>query len=341
MTERDPSSGPAPRDDEAVKREQASRDLHRLEVGAGGDDFPAGYRVANLDTPTRPDPGAPAVSTAQRGVTGRRTSTGRARAVRRKRRTGANRFLGLLGMLLFLIGWELLPLLGIVDSRFMPPASAAITDLFGKLADQVFWVAVWDTMRAWFIGMVIAVVAAAVLGFIIGSSNFLRKATNSTIEFMRPVPSVALIPLAVLIFGVGIESALLLIVYASFWQVLIQVLYGVADVDSVAMDTAKSYGLGMFQRIRYVIFPTALPYLMTGIRLAAAVALILAITAQLIIGSPGLGAEIARAQSGGAYVSMYSLVLATGLLGVIINMIMRAIERRVLSWHTSVRSEVK
>src|SRR5699024_8695166 len=251
-------------------------------------------------TPTRPDPGAPAVSTAQRGVTGRRTSTGRARAVRRKRRTGANRFLGLLGMLLFLIGWELLPLLGIVDSRFMPPASAAITDLFGKLADQVFWVAVWDTMRAWFIGMVIAVVAAAVLGFIIGSSNFLRKATNSTIEFMRPVPSVALIPLAVLIFGVGIESALLLIVYASFWQVLIQVLYGVADVDSVAMDTAKSYGFGPISRIRYVVFPTALPYLVTGIRLAAAVALILAITAHLIIGSPGLGAEIARAQSGGA-----------------------------------------
>lgn len=340
MTERDPSSGPAPRDDEAVKREQASRDLHRLEVGAG-EDFPAGYRVAGLDESTRPDPGAPAASTAQRGVTGRRTSTGRAQAVRRKRRTGANRFLGLLGMVLFLVVWELLPLLGIVDSRFMPPASAAIADLFGKLADQVFWVAVWDTMRAWFIGMVIAVVAAAVLGFIIGSSNFLRKATNSTIEFMRPVPSVALIPLAVLIFGVGIESALLLIVYASFWQVLIQVLYGVADVDSVAMDTAKSYGLGMVQRIRYVIFPTALPYLMTGIRLAAAVALILAITAQLIIGSPGLGAEIARAQSGGAYVSMYSLVLATGLLGVVINIVMRAIERRVLSWHTSVRSEVK
>ncbi|NWN88524.1 MAG: ABC transporter permease subunit [Micrococcaceae bacterium] len=243
-------------------------------------------------------------------------------------------------MLLFLGIWELLPLLGVVDARFLPPASAAIAGLFENFADPVFWVAVWDTIRAWFIGMVIAVVSAAILGFIIGSSAFLRKFTNSTIEFLRPVPSVALIPLAVLIFGVGIESALLLIVYASFWQVLIQVLYGVADVDSVAMDTAKSYGLGMFSRVRYVIFPTALPYLMTGIRLAAAVALILAITAQLIIGSPGLGAEIARAQSGGAYVSMYALVLATGLLGVIINMVVRAVERRILSWHISVRSEV-
>ena len=340
MTQRDPSWGPAPGDGEAVDPQRQARDLHRVEAG-GGDDFPAGYRTAGLDTSTRPDPGAPAVSTAQRGATGRKTSTGQARAVRQKRRTWTNRLLGVAGMLLFLVAWELLPVLGVVDERFMPPASAAIADLLEKFTDQVFWVAVWDTMRAWAIGMVIAVVSAAILGFIIGSSNFLRKATNSTIEFLRPVPSVALIPLAVLIFGVGIESALLLIVYASFWQVLIQVLYGVADVDSVAMDTAKSYGLGMVNRIRYVIFPTALPYLMTGIRLAAAVALILAITAQLIIGTPGLGAEIARAQSGGAYVSMYSLVLATGLLGVLINMVVRAVERRILSWHTSVRSEVK
>jgi len=339
MRQRDPSQGPAPQDTEAVERERQSRDLHRLETGSG-EDFPAGYRTASLDESTRPDPGAPAVSTAQRGVTGRKTSTGQARAVRQRRRTWANRLLGLLGIVLFLGVWELLPLLGIVDARFLPPATTAIADLIEKFGDAVFWIAVWDTIRAWLIGMVIAVVSAAVLGFIVGSSSFLRKFTNSTVEFLRPVPSVALIPLAVLIFGVGIESALLLIVYASFWQVFIQVLYGVADVDSVAMDSAKSYGLGPFNRIRYVIFPTALPYLMTGIRLAAAVALILAITAQLIIGTPGLGAEIARAQSGGAYVSMYSLVLATGLLGVVINMIMRAIERRILSWHTSVRSEV-
>ena len=195
-------------------------------------------------------------------------------------------------------------------------------------------------MKAWFLGLLIAVAAAVLLGFIIGSSGFLRKATNSTIEFLRPIPSVALIPLAVLLFGVKIESSLLLIVYASFWQVLIQVLYGVADVDMVANNTAKTYGLGRMARIRYVVFPTALPYLMTGVRLAAAVALVLAITAELVIGSPGLGREIALAQSGGAISGMYALVLATGLIGVLINMVMRQIEKRILAWHSSVRSEV-
>ncbi|QCU79247.1 ABC transporter permease subunit [Citricoccus sp. SGAir0253] len=250
------------------------------------------------------------------------------------------RFLGLLGLLGFLVTWQLLPLTGIVNPAYLPPASAAITDLFRNLGLAAFWEAVGDTMWQWLLGMVIAVTAAAVLGFVIGSSTVLRRFTNSTIEFLRPVPSVALIPLAVLLYGVDIESALLLIVYASFWQVLIQVLYGVADVDNVAMNTARSYGLGPFARLRYVIFPTTLPYLMTGIRLAAAVALILAITAQLIIGTPGLGAEIAKAQSGGSYVAMYGLVLATGLLGVLINLVMRIIERRVLSWHSSVRTEV-
>ena len=195
-------------------------------------------------------------------------------------------------------------------------------------------------MKAWFLGLLIAVAAAVLLGFIIGSSDFLRKATNSTIEFLRPIPSVALIPLAVLLFGVKIESSLLLIVYACFWQVLIQVLYGVADVDMVANNTARTYGLGRMARIRYVVFPTALPYLMTGVRLAAAVALVLAITAELVIGSPGLGREIALAQSGGAISGMYALVLATGLIGVLINMLMRLIEKRTLAWHSSVRSEV-
>ncbi|HRO29879.1 MAG TPA: ABC transporter permease [Citricoccus sp.] len=248
--------------------------------------------------------------------------------------------LGVAGLLGFLLTWELLSRTGVVNPTYLPPASAAIADLFRNFGLAAFWEAVGDTMLQWFLGMVIAVTAATVLGFIIGSSTFLRRFTNSTIEFLRPVPSVALIPLAVLLYGVSIQSALLLIVYASFWQVLIQVLYGVADVDNVAMNTARSYGLGPLARLRYVIFPTTLPYLMTGVRLAAAVALILAITAQLIIGTPGLGAEIAKAQSGGSYVAMYALILATGMLGVLINIVMRVIERRVLSWHSSVRTEV-
>ena len=262
---------------------------------------------------------------------------------RQRRKAGkgaAKQLLGILGIIGFLATWELIPRLGLIDERFLPPASEVIAALVVDFGLTAFWVAVGETMKAWFLGLLMAVAAAVLLGFIIGSSDFLRKATNSTIEFLRPIPSVALIPLAVLLFGVKIESSLLLMVYASFWQVLIQVLYGVADIDMVANNTAKTYGLGRMARIRYVVFPTALPYLMTGVRLAAAVALVLAITAELVIGSPGLGREIALAQSGGAISGMYALVLATGLIGVLINMLMRQIEKRILGWHSSIRSEV-
>lgn len=269
---------------------------------------------------------------------------GAAPSVERQRRKAgkgaAKQLLGILGIIGFLATWELIPRLGLIDERFLPPASEVIAALVVDFGLTAFWVAVGETMKAWFLGLLMAVAAAVLLGFIIGSSDFLRKATNSTIEFLRPIPSVALIPLAVLLFGVKIESSLLLIVYASFWQVLIQVLYGVADVDMVANNTAATYGLGRMARIRYVVFPTALPYLMTGVRLAAAVALVLAITAELVIGSPGLGREIALAQSGGAISGMYALVLATGLIGVLINMLMRQIEKRILGWHSSIRSEV-
>ena len=91
------------------------------------------------------------------------------------------------------------------------------------------------------IGLAIAMVAGIALGVVIGSVPMLRKATNSTIEFLRPIPSVALIPLAVLLYGTDMRATLLLVVYASFWQVLVQVLYGVQDVDPVARETSRSY----------------------------------------------------------------------------------------------------
>lgn len=273
-------------------------------------------------------------------VTDPTTAPKQARPARLRRQGPPRWVLGLTGVIIFLGVWELLPVLGIVQGKYLPPASEVIVALVRDFALTAFWVAVWDTLVAWALGLVMATVLALVLGLVIGSSRFLRRFTNSSIEFLRPIPSVALIPLAVLLYGVKIESSLLLIVYACFWQVLIQVLYGVADVDNVAMQTARSYSFSAWQRIKDVVFPTVLPYLMTGIRLGAAVALILAITAELIIGSPGLGREIGLAQSGGAVSGMYALILATGLLGVLINVGMRAIERKVLGWHPSVRGEV-
>ncbi|WP_262500236.1 ABC transporter permease [Phycicoccus endophyticus] len=177
------------------------------------------------------------------------------------------------------------------------------------------------------------------LGLLIGSFRVLREVTASTIEFLRPIPSVALIPLVVLVFGSRPPSALVLVVYAATWQVLVQVLYGVADVDPVARDTARSYRFSFLSTGWNVVWPTALPYVVTGFRLAAAVALILEVTAELVIGVPGLGQAIGVAQSSGAVPETYALVIAVGLVGVLVNVLARVLERRVLRWHPSVRRE--
>ncbi|MGY1707463.1 ABC transporter permease [Geodermatophilus sp. SYSU D00697] len=248
--------------------------------------------------------------------------------------------LGTIGLVALVLLFEVLPRIGVLPSQFFPTSSQIGSALVDQLGQGGFWVALLDTLQGWALGLAIAAVAGVVLGIIIGSSHILREVTASTIEFLRPIPSVALIPLAVLLFGTQIESKLLLVVYAAFWQMLIQVLYGVQDVDPVAQDTARAYRFGFLARIRYVTWPTALPYVMTGLRLSASVALILAVTAELVIGNPGLGNRLAVAQSSGAIAATYALVVVTGLLGVAVNLVFRFIERRALSWHPSQRGEV-
>jgi ABC-type nitrate/sulfonate/bicarbonate transport system permease component len=247
--------------------------------------------------------------------------------------------LGILGLLTVVVVWEVLPRLGVVDADYLPPFSEVAAALTDQLGTSVFWTALGQTLRGWAIGLGISMVAGIAAGMAIGSVRLLRELTASTIEFLRPIPSVALIPLVVLLYGSQPRSALVLVVYAAFWQVLVQVLYGVADVDPVIRDTARSYRFSRWARFRQVIWPTALPYVVTGFRLAAAVALILEITAELVIGVPGLGQRVGVAKSSAAVDTMYALVLVIGLIGVAVNILARSVERRVLRWHPSVRRE--
>lgn len=266
-------------------------------------------------------------------------ATGRRRPLRTPL-PGGNVLRGLVGVLVAGLVWELLPRVGVVSESYLPPVSTVLRTLGSEAQTGEFWTAIGETVRAWLLGLLIAALAAIVLGFALGAVPAVRAFTTSTVEFLRPIPSVALIPLAVLVYGTDLRSSLLLIVYAAFWQIYLQVLAGVADIDPVADETARSYRFSRLGRIRYVTWPSALPFVLTGVRLGAAVALVLAVTAELVIGAPGLGQQIAIAQSGGAVPLVYALVLATGALGVLVNVGVRAGERRLLRWHTSIRREV-
>lgn len=248
--------------------------------------------------------------------------------------------LGTAGVLTLLLVWQAASTFGWVNGKYFPPPTEVFAALGNLILDLNYWRTIGNTLVTWGIGLAIAGVAAIVLGTFIGLIPVLRRYTRSTVEFLRPIPSVAIIPLAILMFGLDRDASLVIVVYATFWQIFIQVLYGVADVDPVARDTQRSFGLGAVSRFRYLVLPTALPYIMTGLRLGATVALILTVTGELLIGADGIGRLLSVRGTAGDYAGVYALVVTAALLALIINLAVRAVERRVLSWHQSVRAEV-
>jgi ABC-type nitrate/sulfonate/bicarbonate transport system permease component len=233
--------------------------------------------------------------------------------------------------------FELLPRIGLLPEDHFPPISQSLSRLGEELGTAGFWEAVGYTLEGWALGLGIAAALAIPLGILIGSSRLLYRAMRAPIEFLRPIPSVALIPLAILVYGTGMQSKVFLAAFACFWQLIVATLYGVQDVDPVATDTARSFGFSRLRRLFRVTLPSAVPYIATGLRVASAVSLILTITAELVIGAPGLGQEINLARSGGNVELMYGLILATGILGLLLNLIFVRAERHFLRWHPSQR----
>jgi ABC-type nitrate/sulfonate/bicarbonate transport system permease component len=247
-------------------------------------------------------------------------------------------FGGAAGVLALAALWEAAPRIGLLDARFFPPLSTVLTQLAVLCTTAEFWGFVASTARTWVLGLVIATLSGVAIGLFIGLTPGARKYTHSTIEFLRPIPSVALVPGVILLFGSRYQSGVVLITYAAFWQVLLQMLYGLNDIDSVARDTARSFRFTRMGYVRHVAWPTLLPFLFTGVRLAAAMALVLAVTAEMVIGSQGVGRGIMVAQASNATAEAYAYVLVAGLMGVAINIAARMLEKHLLRWHPSVRN---
>jgi ABC-type nitrate/sulfonate/bicarbonate transport system permease component len=233
--------------------------------------------------------------------------------------------------------WELVSRTGLVNERDLPSMSASFRELWSLLQTQAFWGAFVRTVRGWALGLLVATALAVPLGILLGSSDFAASAFRVPIEFLRPIPSAALIPLLFLTLGTNLKSEVFLAAFGAFWPLLVQTMYGVRDVDPLATDTARSFGVGRFERLYRITLPSAVPYIATGIRISSTVSLILAFTAELFMGIPGLGQQVNYAQSYGLNEQLYAYALATGFLGVGIHLLTSAIERRALRWHPSQR----
>jgi NitT/TauT family transport system permease protein len=248
---------------------------------------------------------------------------------------------GVIGVAVLFALVEVLTRAELINPRYLPPASTVLATTARIGVDPEFLADVGATLAAWAVGLALAIAVAVPLGLVMGSSRRGYLATATTIEFLRPIPSVALIPLAILLFGRDLDMKVALIVYAASWPILFNTIYGIREVDPIARETARVFGFGRLAVLLRVSLRSASPFIYTGIRVAAAIALILAISSELIAGgSAGIGTwMLVQAQSGTQREYVYAGIMVTGLLGLAINSLLVVGERRLFFWHQRMRTE--
>ena len=246
-------------------------------------------------------------------------------------------WLPLATVLALLLLWEVAVRGGLFPERYAPPPTVILGRLVGMLFEASVWRALLDTLIGWGISLGISIVAGSVLGTLLGRFAAASAFFRPIIEFLRPIPSIAMIPLAVLLIGSGKPTEVFLATYAGLWQMLVAAMAAVAAVDPVAQQTARSFGLSRMHQLRYVLLPSMLPRLLTGVRIASSTVLIFCITAELLIGSPGLGAGLGAARSVGDLPRMYAFIVIIGVLGYALSALFKLLESRILFWHESVR----
>ncbi len=245
---------------------------------------------------------------------------------------GERVLLGGAGVLTTAAAFELLIRLGAISDAALPPPTTLATTLAGLAGRSDFWSALSATLMAWALAVGAAAAVSVPAGVAIGSSTRARRATAGVIELLRPIPSVALLPVAILLYGLGLEMKVLLAAYASVWPLLINTMYGVAETDRQMLDTARSFHWSRWRILRSVTLRAASPSIATGLRVAAAVALIVVLTAEILAADSGLGELIRGYQQAGRHEFVYAGIAATGILGLLLNTGLSATERRLLHW---------
>src|SRR5690606_16194411 len=145
------------------------------------------------------------------------------------------------GVVLVLVLGELITRSGLTDPQYVPPVSTVLRRMFELCGDAGFLYQALDTVQAWLIGLALAGVVGIALGFALGSNRFVYQSFQALFDFIRPIPSVALIPLGMLLIGQGLQLKLALIVYAAAWPVLYNVVSALRSLDRVQKETARVF----------------------------------------------------------------------------------------------------
>jgi len=188
------------------------------------------------------------------------------------------------------------------------------------------------------IGYGLALLVGIGLGVAIGANRWLRSLTEPILEFLRAIPPPVLVPVLILVFGLGDRTKVLVITAGGIWPILLNTVEGVRGVDEVLVDTCRSYRIRGPLRLRAFILRAASPQIVVGARQALSIAIIMMVIGELLGTTNGLGYTVIQFQRGFQIPEMWSGVFVLGLLGVLLAALFGLAERRILRWYHAVRA---
>ena len=240
-------------------------------------------------------------------------------------------------LVLALLGlWEAVPRLGLADPAFLPPFSDVIAAGWqlaqsGELYDDV----TASLLRA-LSGFLISVVLIVPLGLVVGWYGRLGDLLNQFIEVCRNTAPLALLPVFILLLGIGELSKVTMVIYSCAWPLLLNTIAGVKQVDPLLVKSARTMGASPQQLFRKVILPAALPTIFVGIRLASASAMLVLVASEMVGAKAGLGYLIIYSQYSFLIPQMYFGILGITVIGLTFNAVLEIVERRLMRWKAAV-----
>ena len=244
----------------------------------------------------------------------------------------SQRLLGLISPLVLLLIWEVLGQLEFIDTRFFPPPSAIIGRLVEMTRSGEVFVHLQASLMRLGIGFLVGGVPALVLGIAMGLSRPLRTIFDPLISATYPIPKSAILPLMLLIFGLGEESKIALVALGVFYPVVINTVTGVTTIPPIYMDVGKAFRADYFLMFRTVALPGALPSIMSGIKLGVGMGLILIAIAEMVAAQSGIGYMIWNAWQVLSVETMYVGLLLIAVLGYMFTQVLDEVERLVIPW---------
>jgi NitT/TauT family transport system permease protein len=237
-----------------------------------------------------------------------------------------------IALVAFVVLWELAPRLGLADPVFLPPASEVATTFAGLVADGTIPTQIGTSLARAGTGFLLAVVVAIPAGLVIGWYARAAQYLSPFFELFRNTAALALLPVFILVLGIGETSKIAIVVYACFFPLLLSTITGVRTVDPLLVRAARSLGLGSAALFAKVVLPSAVPTIFTGVRMAATGSILVLIAAEMVGAKAGLGYYITFTQFNFQIPEMYAGIVTIALVGVSVNAALVLLERRLQRW---------